>query len=247
MPGIVNLDVGSRQRSLTGFWRASSLTLDQHVRHNPLGMANPAGPGPPTGDTVAAVYRNSSSRHDGACERRDSAAMEHLLNRFVREEGTQLTPPAPIIKLHPVEGSIYDTASMTSTCVTGSASAPPSTAGSFSVKRPDSRSASPRPGERPDRPRLRLRRPGCLDAVDSLKKGFPFLCAFEWETFVSYRFLFLVLLTPPHRNKFPNLYLPLWIPACTGMTAILVAADVLSALRSGQLARTRHSELADTP
>jgi hypothetical protein len=31
------------------------------------------------------------------------------------------------------------------------------------------------------------------------------------------------------------------------MTEILVAADVLSALRSGQLARTRHSELADMP
>ena len=55
------------------------------------------------------------------------------------------TPPklaAPIIRHQPADGSISLTASSTSNCVTRSASAPPSTWGSFILRRPNSYSAS---------------------------------------------------------------------------------------------------------
>ena len=66
MPGIVNLDGSRGQRSVTGFWRAATRALDQDVCPHPFGMANPAGPRPPTGDAVAAIHRHRSAGHDGA-------------------------------------------------------------------------------------------------------------------------------------------------------------------------------------
>src|SRR5215813_3421613 len=82
MPGIVNLDGSRGQRRKTGFWRDSTLAFDQYVRPYPFGMANAAGPGPPTGEAVATIYWHRSAGHDGARERRYPAAAEHLLDRF---------------------------------------------------------------------------------------------------------------------------------------------------------------------
>jgi hypothetical protein len=89
VPGIVNFDASRGQHSQTRLWRTAFLSLDQHVRRNPLGVANPAGPGPPTGDAIASVHSHGSAGHDGTCERWYAATVEHPLNGFVREEGTE--------------------------------------------------------------------------------------------------------------------------------------------------------------